>query len=222
MEPKIIMGIKTALLILLVLQTMSAQTQQDDHPPRIGVIYGVVVGRDGQPAPNLRLAAFPDGVAIAGILPATKTDSVGRYRFEKLPLGRYIVYPHDEEAGYPEYSSSFYSGNTEFPKVALTQESPETELRLDLPSKAGFLQIHLTNRSTGGDIRTMRVKLVLADNPNRLISTSCYSNKVLLLPPGQAVLVHLTSDGFGAWDQRFRLHSEDRITLDVQLDPLQE
>jgi hypothetical protein len=216
------MGIKTVFFLLIVLTTSAAPAQQDEQPQRIGVIYGTLIGRDGHPVPALRVTAFPVGVGIAGKLPVVKTDSDGKYRFEKLKLGRYTVYAHDEEAGYPDYSSSFYLGDTRTPEVELTVEHPEAELRVELPPKAGFLQIHLTDRNTGTEIRTMRAKLALADNPNLWISTSCYSSQVLLLPPDKDVQLHLTSDGFGAWDRSIHLRSEERLTSNVQLEPMKE
>lgn len=213
------MGFKSSLL-LLILFAVTALPAQDEQPQPTGAIYGVVIGRDGQSAPGVRLTAYPQGVVIAGMLPATKTDSAGRYRFEKLQLGRYTVFAHDEDAGYPDASATFYATDTPSREVNVTAEHPEAEFRVDLPPKAGFLQIHLTELGSGAEIRTMRVKLVWADDANRLLSSSSYSNRVLLLPPDKDVLLHVTSDGFSAWDQSIHLRSEERVTLNVHLEPL--
>ena len=216
------MPVKAALVLLIALLTAAAAAQQSEEPPRIGAIYGVVVGRDGQPAPNLRLTALPLELILSGILPTTKTDSEGKYRFEKLQLAKYTVYASDEDAGYPASYGTFHFGDTPLRAVKLTTEHPEAEFRVDLPPKAGFLQIHLTNRNTGAEIKNMRVKMVWAGYPNRRLESSSSSSQVLLLPPDREILLHVSSDGFNAWDQSIHLHSEERVTLDVQLEPAGE
>jgi hypothetical protein len=210
------------LALFLILAIASAFARQNAQDERTGVIYGVVVGQDGQPAPNLRVTALPRGVILAMILPSTMTDSTGRYRFKKLQLGRYAVYAHDEEAGYPDMSMSFYSGNAPLPEVKLTADHPEAEFRVSLPPKAGFLQINPTNRKTGAPIRSVQFKLVPSNHPERLLSGGSIAPKLLLLPAGEDVQVHLTSDGFSTWDQTLHVRSGERTTLDLQLDPLRD
>ena len=216
------MAVKTAVVVLIALLATAAPAQQSEELPRIGVIYGAVVGRDGQPAPNLRLTALPLELAISGILPNTKTDSEGKYRFEKIQLAKYTVYVSDEEAGYPASYGTFYFGDTVVPSVKLTVEHPEAELRVDLPPKAGFLQIHLTNRNAGAEIKNMRVKMAWAKYPNHRLESSCFSSQVLLLPPDKEILLHVSSEGFSVWDQSIHLRSDERVTLDVQLDPARD
>lgn len=142
------MGVKSALFLLILLTTAAILARQDEEPQRTGVIYGIVIARDGQPAADLHVAAEPQGVPIATKLPGTKTDSAGRYRFEKLQLGRYSVFAQDEEARYPGNRTSFYDSEAPAREINLTAEHPEAEFRVDLPPKAGFLQIHLTDRTT--------------------------------------------------------------------------
>jgi len=155
-------------------------------------------------------------------LPSTKTDLAGKYRFEKLPLGRYTVYAHDEEAGYPDLGMAFYFGNGTPPEVKLTAEHPEAEFRVNLPPKAGFLLINLTNRKTGEAITSVDFKLVPIRDPKRFLSGGSVAPKLLLLPADEDVQVHLTSDGFSTWDQLMHLRSGERITLDLQLEPLRD
>ena len=58
-------------------------------------------------------------------------------------------------------------------------------------------------------------------------SESCYSNKVILIPPDKSLLLHISSDGFHEWNESvgkgklIHLASGARLKLDVQLEPLQ-
>ena len=209
---------------LLLLSTVSAQ--QNDEPRPNGVIHGIAVGQDGQPAKLIGLTAEPLGVGMAAKLPRTKTNNVGEYRFDNVPCwGKYTVYADDEDAGY----SSFSRGpdrDRNPPEVEITPEYPEAELTVVIPPKAGFIQIHLTNRRTGADISGMRIALMPEKSPVSPVETmSCYSNHVILVPPDTSLLLHITSDGFREWNESIgkgkliRLASGTRLKLDVQLEP---
>jgi hypothetical protein len=193
---------RTTLFLVgfLLLTTVMAQLQE--NPPPDGVIYGIVIGQDGQPAKGIGLTAYPLGVAVGAVLPHTRTNDAGAYRFEKLPWwGKYTVYADDEDAGYSRVSTG-YAGNTHPPEVEVTPEHREAELNVYLPPKAGFLEIHLTNRRTGAGIPAMRIAVMPVDKPvSPLFTTSCYSTHVVLIPPDKKLLLHVTSDGFREWDE---------------------
>jgi hypothetical protein len=165
-------------------------------------------------------------VPLGNILPHVKTNDHGEYRFENLPWwGRYTVDADDEDAGYSIFSTGS-AGYGHPAEVKLTPEHREAELEVYLPPKAGFLQIRLANRRTGLGISGMAVALMLAENPKSpWFSTSCYSNRAVLIPPDKDLLLHVTSEGFREWDESagrgkpIRLSSGSRLTLLVQLDP---
>ena len=203
-----------------------APAQQKDEPHPKGVIYGIAIGQDGQPAKGIGLTAFPLGVALGAMLPHTKTNEAGKYRFENVPWwARYTVYAEDEEAGYSSFSTG-QAGDSRPPEVELTPEHPEAELRVLLPPRAGFIQVHLTNQKTGAGISGMRVALMSTETPaSPLFTMSCYSNKVVLIPPDKNLLLHISSDGFREWNESIgkgkpiRLASGGRLKIDVQLEP---
>jgi hypothetical protein len=73
----------------------------------------------------------------------------------------------------------------------------------------------------------MRVALAPMESPEQQVfSMSCDSNHVVLIPPDKNLLLHVTSDGYREWDESagkgkpLHLDSGARITLDIQLDPL--
>ena len=141
------------------------------------------------------------GVPLATALPHTRTNDIGEYRFEHLPWwGKYSVYAEDDDAGYSLFSTG--EGHNDPPEVELTPERREAELKVYLPPKAGFVNIHSTNRRNGAEISGMRVALMPAENPvSPLFTMSCYSDHVVLVPPNKDLLLHVTSDGFREWDE---------------------
>jgi len=201
--------------------------QQRDKSGPNGIIHGTVVGQDGKPAKGIGLDAWPLEVGLAAKLPHTRTNDVGEYRFEQIPWwGKYSVHAEDDNAGYSIFSTG--EGRNEPPEVELTPERPEAEMKVYLPPKAGFLHIRLTNRRTGAGISGMRVALAPVESPEQQVfSISCYSNHVVLIPPEKNLLLHVTSDGYREWDESvgsgkpLHLASGARITLDIQLDPLE-
>lgn len=219
---------KTALIFAGLLLLAAASAQQNDEPRPKGVIHGIVVGQDGQPAKRIGLTAEPLGVPLGTKLPQTRTNDAGEYRFENVPWwGRYTVYADDEDAGYSLLSTG-PAGDSSPPEVELTPEHPEAELKVLLPPKAGFIQIHLTNRRTGAAISGMRVALMPQNNPASPIFTmSCYSNHVILIPPDKSLLLHVASDGFREWSEStgkgklVHLASGAHLEIDVELEPVE-
>ncbi len=216
-----------ALLVCtaFTLLTLSA-AKQDSRARAHGAIHGTVIDHDGQFAKNIGLEACPLGVPLGAVLPRTRTNGKGEYRFGDIPWwGMYTVYAEDEETGY----SNLSTGRAEpgrLPEVELSQDHPEANLDLRLPAPAGFLRIHLTNRKTGDEIDGVQITVNSAEpTPSFLFSQSCYSNRVILIPPDKDVLIHVTSSGFREWDQSIgrgmpmRIASRSHMRLEVQLEP---
>ena len=208
---------------LVSLTVLAAQNQV--LSPNKGVIYGTAIAPDGTPAKELTLNALPLGVALAMVLPWTKTNEVGAYRFEHLPLGRYTVYAEDKAAGYSNFSTGV--GGPGHPReVELTAEHPEAEFDLQLPPQAGFLLFHLTNRSTGAPISGSQVTVLSQElTPTLIFSMSCSSTEPILVPSNKDLLLHVTAMGFLEWKQTIgtgmplHIAPGGRLTLDVQLQP---
>jgi hypothetical protein len=158
---------------------------------------------------------MPVGVALGTVLPSTTTNERGEYRFANLPWwGRYTVCAEDEEAGYSSFTTGC-AGQNQPKEVELTSERREAELRVFLPPKAAFVKINLTDRKTGALIPAMRVVVTSSTNPPSLIfSMSCYSKKVVLLPPEKDVLLHVTSDGFREWKDSVGRGKSLRLTCE--------
>ena len=217
------MWTKPIFLVLLLLAAASAQ-ERHKKPPK-GVIYGIVIGQDGEPGKGLLLEAEPLGPAIITGLPHTKTNDAGEYRFDNLLLGRYTVYAIDETAGYSAISTG-PDRDSEPPGVEITPERPKAEFNVSLPPKAGFVKIHLTNRRNGAAISGMVVAVMTMEKPNSsLFTMSCHSDRTILVPSDKNLLLHVKSDGFREWDESVatgkpvNVPSGGWLTLDIQLDP---
>jgi hypothetical protein len=217
---------RAALLFVGLSLFAAAMAERQRESDANGIIHGTLVGQDGKPAKGIGLDAYPLGVALAAKLPHTKTNDVGEYRFEQIPWwGKYSVYAEDEDAGYSLFSTR--EAHTDPQEVELTPDHPEAEMKVYLPPKAAFLHIRLTNRRTGIGIPGMQVTLAPMESPEQPVFTmSCYSNRAILIPPEKNLLLHVTSNGYHEWDESagngkpLRLASGARITLDIQLEPL--
>jgi hypothetical protein len=202
----------------------AAVGQPPNQKSATGVIYGIVIGPEGNPAKGISLTACPLGVALGTILPRTRADQHGNYRFENISRwGRYTVYADDLDAGYSPFSTGSGSNRTE---VDLSPEHAEAQLNLRLPPRAGFLQIYLTNKKTGAIIPELRVTLRSAEEPGKLLfSESCSSSQAILLPRDKDLLLHVTSSGFREWDEtsgrgkRIRARSGSQLKIGVVLEP---
>jgi hypothetical protein len=218
------MKLELAFGRLLLVSAAVAQQQDSAHPD--GSIHGVAIASDGQPAKRVGLTAEPLRAALGTVLPHTATDDRGEFRFVHLPWwGRYTVYADDEEAGYSNFSTGGY-GQTQPSEIELTPGRPKAELRVNLPLKAAFLRVHLTNGRTGAPVSGMKIIVMHDTNPPSLaFSMSCFSTNTVLLPPDNNLLIHITSDGFREWKESvgkgrvLHLASSSQLTLDVELDP---
>lgn len=217
---------KTTLVFVGFLLLATAVAQQHDEPQPKGVIYGIAINQEGQPAKRIGLTAEPLNVGLAAKLPHTTTNDAGEYRFENVPWwGKYTVYADDEDVGYSSFSTAPPEDSNP-PEVEVTPEHPEGEFKVVLPPKAGFIQVYLTNRKTGAGISVMRVALMREDKPDSPVFTmSCYSTQVILIPPDKNFLLHVTSDGFREWSEStgkgksIHLASGAHLKIDVELAP---
>ncbi len=216
---------KTVLTFACLLLVATAVGQYQDTARPHGSIYGVAIGKDGQPAAKIGLTAMPLGVALGAILPHTTTDDRGEFRFNLPWWGKYTVYADDGDAGYSRYSTGDFP-QCQPPTVEITPEHREAKITVTLPPKAAFLRVELTNRATGASIAALDIT-VLRDTqtPSLLFSMGGPSAQAVLLPPDQDLLVHIKSDGFREWNasvgqgKKLHLGPGEHLKLNVELDP---
>jgi len=206
----------------------SAVAQHPAEQPGWGSIYGVVINQAGRPAGEIRLKAAPLGVPLATVLPETKTDRGGRFRFVNLPWwGRYTVFADDLQAGYSQFSTR-PKDSEGVQEVVISPEHPEAEFNFRLPPQAGFLHFHLKNSATGGNISGIKVDVRSAERPDQIIfGIGTSSDHPILVPSDRDLLLHVSSWGFKEWSESIgrgkaiRVLSGLHVTLEVQLEPSQ-
>jgi hypothetical protein len=208
---------KLPLALVLLVFTAPTLGQQ-------GVIYGVAIGQDDQPAKGVGVTLHRDVPGLQA-LPSwsrqVKTTPAGEYRFEHLEVGRYIVFVYDEDAGYIDFQTS---GASRAVKVDLTDGQPEARVRVYLPPRAGFLDIDLTNQQSGAPVSGIQLDLTWAGSLEKIRSAK--NPHLFLVPPDTDVLLHVSSPGFREWQESVGtgksvcLPSGTRLKLDVRLEPL--
>lgn len=198
-----------------------------------GVIHGVVLNHEGQPASGMELTLYPLGVDLGYVLPKTASDSAGQYKFETVCSGTFNVFPDDEDAGYPyinPYVSAHLSGNSQVPGVFLGTEHSDAEFDINLPPKPALLIVHAINRNTGAEISSETVRLTLPEEPkSHWIGPIGRrgGNPIITfpIPSDTDILVRVVCDGYREWQGGRRrgriihLSPGSRITLEVQLQP---
>jgi hypothetical protein len=216
---------KSAFTFACLLLAITPVAQPQDVAHVKGSIYGTAFGNDGKPARRIGLTAMPlNGLPLATLLPHTTTNDIGEYRFDLPWWGKYTVYAEDEAAGYSSYSTGRY-GRSDPSTAEITPGHREAEMTIILPPKAAFLHVRLTNRVSGTPISAMRITVLREGSPSLVFQMSCYSTKVVLLPPDEDLIIHLTADGFREWKesagsgQKLHLGSGENLALDVELDP---
>jgi hypothetical protein len=163
------------------------------------------------------------------------TDQNGEFRFPHLDPGNYAVFAEDRESGYGFGANLGTDDLHRGVAAEITPDHPAVELRVVLPPKAGFLQVRLTDKSTGNVIPGVTLKVALAENDKKWFMAA-YSWLVcpvmghngcgVLIPPDQQVIVQVSSPGPELWheiegartERSLRVASGDRVTWDVQLE----
>jgi hypothetical protein len=230
------MKILLAAALLFGLPTAAHDYVGDHAQPNAdckGVVHGVVIGQDHKPWSGVNLILEPVG-DYDYVLPRTKTDQRGEYRFQKVCTGKWGVFVEDKEAGYASsgrHMNWFLYGRWS-PEVKITDKNLDAQLDVDAPPKGGMLVVHLTNSVTHTKISRIEVELIVSRKQR--MGFSCENSESspcgdgpFLVPPNQDVKLHVTSKGFYEWKESvgrgklIHLSAGEAMTIDVELDPIQ-
>ena len=108
----------------------------------------------------------------------------------------------DQEKGYPDMSTLFYSGDIPGPRVWITQGGQKARLDWQIPYKAGFLRVNLTDSSNDKLIEAMFTELYVdSSDSSRYNHGSEGSDQVLLIPPNENVHLKVTAPGYESWPE---------------------
>jgi hypothetical protein len=164
-----------------------------------GSICGTALDEKGAPAAFVKVVAIYDG-AFSGIRPADQTDKFGHYCVANLAPGDYFMSAEDPEKGYPQMQSIFYGSPSAMPKASVAAKNPQGHADWQIPYKAGFLKVHLTDARTGKQIIPMFFNLVLrARQDVGFVRGSCASTIPLLVPPNEDIYFTVNAPGYQEW-----------------------
>ena len=203
---------KFSLIIFALLFGCSAFGQTPDGktlnpaPECHGAVHGTLFGQDGKPWGGIRLILDPPG-DINYMLPSTRSNERGEFRFDKVCNGIWGVFVQDEKAGCPfcdRYQNKFLYGSIP-PDSEITDLNPDVQLDVHSPPKPGTLVVRLLNRKTNAIIPYG--KLELRVNRKRREETSCDETTAVTcadgsfpVPPGIAVKLRIRAKGFREWE----------------------
>ena len=217
------MRIMTYVSLCFFLPPFVACGQSPTQPT--GSICGTVLDENGTPAASVRVVAIYVG-AHSGMYPMGQTDKLGHYCVANVMYGDYVMSADDPEKGYPRMGSIFY-GSSSPKEVSITYQNLQGHADWQIPYKAGFIKVHLTDARTGKQIIPMFFNLALLSKPDLgYMRGSCASTMPLLVPPNQDIYFTVSAPGYKEWPgdgtkgERFQVRSEVTADYAIALEPI--
>lgn len=209
--------------VCLLLAALSAFGQAPSAPA--GSICGRVLNENGIPAASVKVVAMDTGPHSGGY-PGATTDQLGNYCVTNLAIGNYVMSADDPEQGYPPMNSLFYSAEPVV-LIKITAQNLAGHADWQIPYKAGFVKVHLTDAQTGTQILAMSFNLVVQSRPDTgFLRGGCDSTKTLLVPPDREIELTISAPGYKEWPAEgmkilFSLHPGTVQEFEIALEPLE-
>jgi hypothetical protein len=163
-----------------------------------GKIQGIVTDAAGNPVPGANVYAVEKG-DFHGHRPShsSESSSSGNFVIDHLSWGAYILLAKKESSGYPDTRLAFYS-NQEASSATISADHPDAEVRITLPTVAGWLELSVTDANTGKALTSAAVTLRRVSNTRLYVRISTTVSHIAV--PAQAdVQVEINAPGYGQW-----------------------
>src|ERR1051326_4886381 len=213
---------RIAIVLLLVPLAFGAQDIR---------ITGTLSDDQNVPAKNVIIEAYPLDEGISGGLAnRVRTDEQGRFTFVvqagRTPDGRsyglkWGLYPHDEDAYYPDLSSWFYTTAAAHWTEIQIPEGEKTEIivPLKLSPKAAAIVGTVTDAVTGAAVKAEFVFAHSSETRNQM-GGSWPSTYHILIPSNTDILLTVIANGYSPWSYpgalNLRPGSEIKLTIHLQ------
>jgi len=211
------MRAKLLLLICVPLVSCLATAQ------RFGRITGTVLDENGQVFDDAGVCLMmKSGGNTAITCNLARTDKNGQFDIQNLESGTYGVFAEKEEEGYSIQNQS--PGK----KVELTTQNPVAQVTVRIRPRGGMLLGSVTDKFTGQPLKQAWINYEDIDGTASGSSTISDGQIRLAVPSDRDLVVIVSAEGYKGWiftdpgnpeRPALRLHSGERRTLDVQLEP---
>jgi hypothetical protein len=191
-----------------------------------GSIHGMVVKQDGKPWSHLGLMLEPAG-DYDYVLPRTKSDERGHYRFSNVCIGSWGVFVEDKNNGYPFAGRlmNWFLYGTRAAQIRIAQGSWDAEFNLKAPPRPGMLSVEIKTPAKT-HLRGAAVEVNLTVNRKRSVEYTCDSSQMppcesLQVPPDTDVRLWIKATRFRTvkWARPIHLSAGQSMQVDVRLIP---
>ena len=206
------------LLLICVSLINSLATAQ-----RSGRISGTVLDENGQVFDDadvcLMMRSGNNSVITCNL---ARTDKYGQFEIKNLESGTYGVFAAKDKEGYSTDNQS--AGK----KVELTAQNPTSEITVRLRPRGGVLFASVVDKFTGQPLKKAWINYLEIDGKASGSSFISDGRIVLAVPIESDLVIIVSAEGYKGWvftdpanpaHPVLRLHSGERKTLDIQLEP---
>lgn len=165
------------------------------HGQEVGLIRGIVVNNSGQPVADAMVYALPSNAPPGPqATHSTETDTSGRYEIRGLAFDKYIILADKPDSGYPNTRLAFYS-DLNAPTAMIGASSPEADITIRLPPKAGWLELLVVDAKTGKELRSSVVTMRRVRNPQLFVTLSSTVRRIAI-PPDVNIRVEISAPNY--------------------------
>lgn len=144
---------------------------------QLGAIEGRVVDEAGRAIGGALVNAVPLLQSTAGDVPGAPSvvhaDEFGRFSFDGLRAGTYLLYAAKEDEGYLSSLFPFFStqGGAGMPRVSVIERQLTPNVIVQLGARAARLVGRVLDAETGQPLEKAEITLSREDNPNNFVLT---------------------------------------------------
>ena len=164
-----------------------------------GVRGRVIDGESGKPIVKARVAALAENIPGSRKLNTLFTDEEGKFFFENLPLGSYLISAGKEEDGYPNIFYSVFALDSDASPKVLVRKDEIDDITVRL-YRGGKLIGEILDSNSMQPLLTARIRFTRVDDPQRWFTTGPdVSGHFQFALPNRPFRMEVTAPGYRAW-----------------------